>query len=66
MVTPKPPANTYSTWLRQRRQARPRVIAPTDVLQIGGWLIADDDGDLVIVNRASGARTVLVRNEEVI
>jgi hypothetical protein len=61
MATPKKPTISYSAVLRQRRQARGRsTIAAGSVVQIGNWLLADEDGALVIINRATGAKTVLM------
>jgi hypothetical protein len=61
MATPKKPVISYSAVLRQRRQARGHssAIAPSAV-QIGNWTLADEDGALVIINRVTGAKTVLM------
>ncbi len=66
MAVMKHPSGTYSTWLRQRRQARaqPLVITITDVIQVGDWLLADDGGDLVIVNRSTGRKILLAQAGE--
>jgi hypothetical protein len=59
MTVPKPPTGTYSARLRARREARPRPVR-RDAVQIGNWFLADEDGALVVINRVTGARTVLM------
>jgi hypothetical protein len=64
MTVPKPPTGSYSAVLRARRQARaqPRrtEAARIDALQIGNWVLTDEDGALVVINEATGAHVVLV------
>lgn len=61
MVTPHNPSGSYSAWLRAKRQrrGRPKTSAGNSV-QVGSWLLADEDGALVIIHRKTGARTVLM------
>jgi hypothetical protein len=61
MATPKKPKISYSAVLRQRHQARGRsAVTAGNVVQIGNWLLADEDGALIIINRATGMKTVLI------
>jgi hypothetical protein len=68
MPTPKPPTGSYSASLRARRQARtqPRrtEAAKIDALQIGNWVLTDEDGAFVIINQATGAHVVLVEGSD--
>jgi hypothetical protein len=67
MTVPKPPTGTYSARLRARREARLRPTrqdtvsqAPERQIQVGNWSLVDEDGALVVINRVTGARTVLM------
>jgi hypothetical protein len=55
--------------LRARRQARAqpvrREVAKIDALQIGNWILTDEDGAFVIINQATGAHVVLVDGGDV-
>lgn len=59
MATPKTSTPSYSAWLRARRQPRAQS-TPTRII-IGGWVLADEDGDLVVTNRTTGNATILMK-----